>query len=116
MPSRGETAFAAQIARFGGWEREYRFAPPRMWRFDFANPSRMVAVEIDGSSAGGAGGHAYTSAREREAEKLNEATLRGWRVFHGTTAQAENGWLLGWVLKYLKQPRIVTVPFITQGD
>ena len=27
---------------------EHRFFKPRRWRFDFAWPARMVAVEIDG--------------------------------------------------------------------
>ena len=36
-------------------ERELRFAKGigRRWRFDFAIPARMIAVEIDGGSEGG---------------------------------------------------------------
>ena len=101
----GEKAFEAQIAKLSGWEINYRFAPPRRWTFDFAWPARMLAVEVDGSSKGGAGGHGYTSAREDDNEKFNEATMRGWKVFHGSPAQAENGWLLEWVVKYLQMPR-----------
>ena len=118
--SKGELAFVAQLTSLRyqwaapGWMREYRFSPPRRWRFDYAYLPRKLAVEIDGSSAGGAGGHAYTSAREREYEKLNEAALRGWTVLHGTTEQAENGWLLEWVVRFLKQPREVTVPFLSE--
>ena len=29
-------------------EREYRFAPPRRWRFDFAWPAAMLALEVEG--------------------------------------------------------------------
>ena len=30
------------------FEREFRFASPRRWRFDFCWPERKVAVEIEG--------------------------------------------------------------------
>ena len=29
-------------------EREYIFAPPRRWRFDFRWPGHMLAVEVEG--------------------------------------------------------------------
>ena len=32
--------------------RELVFAPPRKWRFDFAWPEHLVAVEIDGLAVG----------------------------------------------------------------
>ena len=115
--SKGELAFAAQLRGlkcFDVWYSEYSFAPPRRWRFDFAYPHRKLAVEIDGSSAGGGGRHAFPQHREKDNEKFNEAALRGWVVLHGTTQQAENGWLLEWVVRFLKQPREVTVPFLSE--
>jgi hypothetical protein len=30
--------------------REYRFAPSRRWRFDFAWPAAMLAVEVEGGA------------------------------------------------------------------
>jgi very-short-patch-repair endonuclease len=116
--SAGELAFEAQLRGLRGhhaiWMCEYQFAPPRKWRFDFACPLCKLAVEIDGSSVGGAGRHAFPQHREKDNEKFNEAALRGWTVFHGTTKQAENGWLLEWIAKYLKQPRMLIVPFSTE--
>ncbi len=31
-------------------EREWRFHPPRRWRFDFAWPGDMVACEVEGGT------------------------------------------------------------------
>ena len=66
-----------------GWavyQREYRFHPKRRWRFDFAWPLAMIAVEVDGNAwhVRGGGRHGKDSDRE----KINAAALAGWRVFH----------------------------------
>ncbi len=60
-------------------EREVRFHPNRRWRFDFAWPDSMIAVEVDGRAwhVKGGGRHAQDSDRE----KLNAAAALGWRVF-----------------------------------
>lgn len=67
----------------GDWQREYRFAPPRMWRFDFALPAHRVAVEIDGA-VWTQGRHTRGAGYERDCEKLNTAAALGWRVFRLT--------------------------------
>lgn len=64
-------------------EREYVFAAPRRWRFDFAWVEDKVAVEIDGG-AFVAGRHTRGAGFERDHEKLNEATVRGWKVLRFT--------------------------------
>lgn len=61
--------------------REYQFHPLRRWRFDFAFPSRFVAVEIDGR-----GRHQTVTGVRRDAEKCNTATARGWDVLHIPTS------------------------------
>ena len=50
LPSELERAFATGIRLRGmpAPEYEYRFAPPRRWRFDAAYPEHMVAVELEG--------------------------------------------------------------------
>jgi len=58
---------------------EYRFAPPRMWRFDFAFPSVQVAVEIEGAIWTG-GRHTRGGGYEKDTEKYNAAVMEGWRV------------------------------------
>lgn len=60
-------------------EREYQFHPVRRWRFDFAWPGSLVAVEIDGGQWQTRGGR---HARDADREKGNEAAALGWRVLH----------------------------------
>jgi very-short-patch-repair endonuclease len=61
-------------------EYERRFHPVRRWRFDAAFPERKVAVEIDGGAFSG-GRHTRGAGFRKDCEKLNTATLMGWRVF-----------------------------------
>ena len=60
-------------------EREYIFARPRKWRFDFAWPDLDVAVEIDGGIWSG-GRHASPQGLIAQYDKQNAATIRGWKV------------------------------------
>ena len=50
--SNPEDLFAMQLGILGVTEptREYRFAPPRRWRFDFAWVDRKIAFEIEGGT------------------------------------------------------------------
>ena len=81
--SRAEGAFAA-IAASGGLpepEREYEFAPPRRWRFDFAWPVGRVAVEVEGiHRAGGGTRHQRGRGFMADAEKYLAAQVLGWVV------------------------------------
>jgi very-short-patch-repair endonuclease len=58
---------------------EYKFHPDRDWRFDFANPDLMLAIEVDGGVFIG-GRHSRGAGMVKDFEKLNEATALGWRV------------------------------------
>lgn len=100
--SAGELALRAQLERAGivGWEREYRFCAERRWRFDFAFPAVLLAVEVDGASWA-RGRHNRGAGMIGDNEKINEAIARGWRVLRGTTEQAESGWLLDYVRRCL---------------
>lgn len=84
---------------------EYRFAPPRKWRFDFAWPLRGTdnLTETTGSATmarpcnglalevqGGIwtrGRHTRGAALVQEYEKLSEAAALGWRVLFCTPDQ-----------------------------
>lgn len=70
--------------------REFAFAPPRRWRFDFAWPVEGVAVEVEGGTWVG-GRHTRPAAFERDAEKYNEAAIRGWAVLRVTPAMIDDG-------------------------
>jgi very-short-patch-repair endonuclease len=69
---------------------EYRFAPPRRWRFDVAFPDRMLAVEIEGGVWSG-GRHTRPTGFLRDAEKYNRAAILGWRLLRFTPAQVLDG-------------------------
>ena len=70
--------------------REHVFAPPRRWRFDFAWPDLMVALEVEGGSWI-RGGHNRGADFERNAEKYNEAALQGWLLIRVTTNMIKDG-------------------------
>lgn len=92
-PSHLEELFAIHVRAEGlaPAEREYRFArPERQWRFDFAWPAALVAVEIEGG-IWAKGRHTRGSGFTDDCEKYNAAALRGWRVFRFTDAMVESG-------------------------
>ncbi len=64
-------------------EREYKFAPPRRWRFDMCWPAQRVAVELEGGVWSG-GRHTRPAGFEADVEKYNCATVEGWRVLRCT--------------------------------
>lgn len=81
-------------------EQEFRFDPRRKWRFDFAWPEEMVAVEIEGgvwNDGRHTRGHGFTN----DCEKYNEATLAGWRVLRVTGEQIRDGSAVNWIQRAL---------------
>jgi hypothetical protein len=70
--------------------REYIFAKPRRWRFDFAWPAQMVALEVEGGTWSG-GRHTRGSGYAADCEKYNTATKLGWRVYRAVGDMVKNG-------------------------
>lgn len=64
-------------------EKEFRFHPKRLWRFDYAFPEHKVALEVEGGVWSG-GRHTSPKGFLRDMEKYNTATLMGWRVLRTT--------------------------------
>ena len=62
-----------------GWVSEYRFHATRRWRFDYAWPDHMIALEVEGG-AFVRGRHNRGAGFRKDIEKYNAATLLGWRV------------------------------------
>jgi hypothetical protein len=62
---------------------EYRFAPDRKWPFDFAWPTQMVALEVEGGVFTG-GRHTRGVGFLRDMEKYNRAVVLGWRLVRCT--------------------------------
>jgi len=72
------------------WEREYRFAPPRRYRFDFAYPEKKVAIECEGGSFT-LGRHNRSTGFRDDCRKYNLAVLSGWKVLRYTKEMLESG-------------------------
>jgi hypothetical protein len=81
--SRIETLF---LLRWDGppFVAEFRFHAVRKFRFDYAWPQHMVAVEVDGAIFGGASGHNTGIGIARDADKNNLAVEGGWRLIRLT--------------------------------
>lgn len=74
------------------FEQEVQFAYPRKWRADFVilHQFPRILVEVDGGTWTG-GRHVTGSGYLGDLEKLNEATLLGYRVLRVTPAMVESG-------------------------
>ena len=84
--------------------REHKFHPTRKWRFDFAYPDWLVAVEVEG---GGwvQGRHNRGAGFEKDREKYAEALIRGWRVLSVTPKMITDGRALAYLEALLKLVR-----------
>lgn len=60
-------------------KEEFRFNQLRKWRFDFAWPEHMLALEVEGGVFSG-GRHTRGAGFAKDMEKYNEAAAAGWRV------------------------------------
>jgi hypothetical protein len=82
-------------------EAEYKFHPLRKWRFDFAFPSQMVAVECEGAAWTG-GRHTRGSGFIADMEKYNEAAKLGWLVFRFDGDSVKRGDAIKFMLSVLQ--------------
>lgn len=62
---------------------EHRFHPERKWRFDFAFPASLVALEVEGGVWVG-GRHTTPAGYVKDIEKYNTAGSMGWIVLRVT--------------------------------
>ncbi len=95
--------FQIKAARLPQPVREFQFAKPRRWRFDFAYPAHKVAVEVEGGVWIG-GRHMRGRGYESDCEKYNEASLAGWRVLRFTPAMIRSGEALVTVERAVSSP------------
>jgi very-short-patch-repair endonuclease len=101
-PGEEGLVLALRIAKIDGYVREYVFAPPRKWRFDFAFVDEKLAVEIEGG-IWIKGAHNRGAHFESDTEKYNEAAILGWRVLRVSTEQVtKTGQALDWIVRALK--------------
>ncbi len=89
-------AFHIRAAGLPEPEREYFAIPRRKFRWDFAWVEERLLVEVQGGTWVN-GGHSRGSGVSRDCEKLNLATLHGWRSINVTTDQIRQGKALKWI-------------------
>lgn len=66
---------------YAAMDAEHKFHPKRRWRFDFAWPSQLVAVECQGGTfSRRRSGHSSGMGLQNDYDKLNAAAVLGWRV------------------------------------
>jgi len=100
-----EMAMRCQMlgANLPEWCEEFLFSE-RKFRFDFAWPFKLVALEIEGGSWSG-GRHITGKGFELDVEKYNLAALLGWTVIRATSKHINNGMALSWIECLLKRKR-----------
>ena len=65
------------------FETEYRFDSVRLFRFDIAIPSMMLAIEYEGIFSDKSG-HTTAGGYIKDCEKYNLAAVQGWRILRYT--------------------------------
>jgi very-short-patch-repair endonuclease len=73
-------------ARWPDAVAEFRFHDTRKWRADFAIPSKRLLIEIDGGIFSG-GRHTRGAGFLADMEKMNNATMLGYRVLRYSPQQ-----------------------------
>lgn len=93
------------------YHREYTFAPPRRYRFDFCWPDYKLAVELEGGlythgkQVDGRvmkSRHLTIKGFEADCEKYNLAALRGWLVLRFPARHVQNWNALAAVLEFFR--------------
>jgi len=75
------------------WEAEYRFHGQRKWRFDYVvrlTNGEPLAIEIDGGIYS-QGRHTRGTGYQKDLDKLNQATVMGYRVLRFSTTDVLRG-------------------------
>lgn len=98
-----EETFALHCKAHGlAVEREYRFHSKRKWRFDFAIPSRKIAIECEGGVWSG-GRHTRGSGVIGDMAKYNEAAKLGWCVFRFDGSAVKKGEAIAFVMQVITE-------------
>jgi hypothetical protein len=70
----------------------------RRFRFDYAWPARLLAVEYQGGIySKGPTGHRTAKGMKEDMEKLNEAVCCGWRVLYVNVDSVASGDAVRWI-------------------
>ena len=83
-------------------EREFKAIDSRRFRWDFAWVSYGLLLEVQGGVFV-RGGHSTGAGITKDCEKLNLATLGGWRVMQVTSPHIKDGSAIKWISEALSQ-------------
>src|SRR5215472_13591861 len=83
------------------YQREFKFHPSRRWKFDFAIPSKSLAIEIEGG-IWSRGRHSRGAGYQSDLDKYNEAAVLGWTVLRFSVADVTG--------KYWKNDKGIAIP------
>jgi len=80
--SKQKGLFNIWMKQHKGVVAEYRFHPVRRFKFDYAFPDKLLAIEYEGIK--GKSRHTTMTGYTRDCEKYNLATTMGWRILRYT--------------------------------
>jgi hypothetical protein len=84
---------------------EHRFHPTRKWRFDYAWPEHLIAVEVEGGVFI-QGRHSRGVGMLADMEKYNCAAVAGWRILRYTPKTLRQATVdVGWMLRPVRTPQ-----------
>lgn len=83
-------AFHIKAGGFPAVVREYLYAPPRKLRADFAFPDARLLVEVQGGIYTRKA-HGSVTGVLADIDRLNAATLAGWRLIRVTPDMVNSG-------------------------
>ncbi len=102
-PPEREYRFAAMATGGTGKGVKERLTRARLhdWRFDFAWPDALLAVEMDGGGFVG-GRHGRGAGIEMDCEKYSTAAVQGWRLIRVTPKHVKSGQAVDWITTALQ--------------
>lgn len=91
MNRKDATPIMAMLLKERGFDyvAEHKFHPTRRWRFDFALPELMLAIEIEGGGWSG-GRHTTGAGFAKDLEKYDAAMRLGWTVYRCSPDMVRN--------------------------
>ena len=101
-----ETALALQIRALNlpEPEQEFRFHKTRRWRFDFAWPELMLAVEVEGGTFSN-GRHSRGKGFEEDCIKYGSAMELGWNIYRCTGGMVKSGVAIDSIIKLIEMQK-----------
>ena len=86
-----ELEFQMRVTKLPPYVTEHQFHETKGWRFDFAWPEKMFAVEVEGIVWNGKGRHQTGAGFEADLIKYQAAQELGWTVYRCSGGMVKSG-------------------------